>query len=267
MHSINRRGYGLVGVLVSMAIIVVLIAISMTAMNKAITGAGNTESGTVASMADKLMLQQIYQVLAMETMSSGGSLPTPSRISGSLDVRDNTTASLYSAMIAQRYVEPKSLISANENNPYIWDDKDYDYSKYAPVNGSYWDPNFSADLDRDANVSYAHMPIFGDRTTHWDKPRFATTVPMFGNRGPRNGVPDPSSYTYGKDGTWAGHAVFGDGHVEFFESFTPGSMMFYRNGVPEPDNIFAFDDGFTGGDAILTFTKMIDRMDIEVQHD
>lgn len=267
MHTRAPRGYSLIGILITMAIIVVLYAISMQALDKAISGEGNTESGTAYSMVDKITLQQIYQSLLMETQSRNGALPTPSVIAGNADTGLNTTANLYSAMIAENYVTPKMLISANEQSPYIWPDDDYDYTSYAPARGTFWDPNFSADLSDDANVSFAHEPIFGKRRDQWNRPSFNSTFPMFGNRGPKGGIEDPSSYTYGKDGTWAGHAVFGDGHVEFFETFTPGSVAYYRNGTPQPDNIFAFDDGESGSDAILTFTEFIHGSEIRIQHD
>jgi len=264
---IQPNGYSLLGILITMALIVVLFAISMTAFDKAITGAGNTESGTVASFEDKLNLTQIYQSLLFSAQERGGEMPRPSKIVGNLDSSLDTTANLYSSMIAQNLVKPASLISGNERNPYVWADENYDYTTYAPALNSFWDASFKADLREDSNVSFAHQPMFGKRLEHWRKPSFSATVPMFGNRGPKDGLDDPSSYTYSKDGSWAGHAVFGDGHVEFWESFTPGSVMFHRNGVPSPDNVFAFDDGPAGGDAILTFTKMIRRNDIEIQHD
>ncbi len=267
MQLQHRRAYSLIGILVSMAIIVVLMAISLTALNDAITGGGATKGGTVRSMEDKIILSQIYQTFAFAAQENGGSLLVPSDVSGRHDVSENTTANIYSAFIMQNRIAPKMLISANEQSPLIWPDDDYDFTQYAPAMGRFWDPNFSADLSKDANVSFAHLPIFGKRANQWRRASFNATQPFFGNRGPKDGVDDPNSYTYGRDGSWAAHVVFGDGHVEFIETFTPGNVTFLRGNVPTADNLYAFDDGKDGGDAILTYTKSISQRDIEVQHD
>ena len=54
-----RRGTSLVGILVSMAILVVLFAVAMSAINKAVTGEGNTRGGTVRGLEDQIQLNQI----------------------------------------------------------------------------------------------------------------------------------------------------------------------------------------------------------------
>lgn len=250
-----------------MAIIVVLMAISLTAMNDAISGGGNTRGGTVHSMEDKINLSQLCQTFLFAAQENNGSLLVPSDFQGGRDPTVNTTANIYSAFIMQNRIPPTMLISANEQSPLIWPDDDYDYTKYNAAAGQFWDPGFSADLSYDSNVSFAHMPLFGKRSDAWRKPSFDTRTPLFGNRGPKDGIDDPNSYTYGKDGTWAGHIVFGDGHVEFTTTFTPPNVTISRGHEQYADNIFAFDEGEMGGDAILTFTKMIDRRSIEVQHD
>ncbi len=169
----------------------------------------------------------------------------------------NTTAALFSAMIAQHYVVPGQLISGNEYSPYVWLDDDYDYTTYSPGNGTFWDPGFVADLAVLSNLSFAHMPLYGQRLRrNWRFNAGSRTV-LLGNRGPRDGVADPSSYSVGRNGIWAGHIVFGDGHLEFADTFTPTGLVFVRDGRQLADNLFAADDGPDGMDAILAFTTAI----------
>ena len=81
------------------------------------------------------------------------------------------------------------------------------------------------------------------------------TIPLLGNRGPKDGIRDPNSWTYGRNGKWAGHIVFGDGHVEYTEVFTPNGLFWEDRGQRLPDNLFRMEDGPGGIDVILAFTK------------
>ena len=267
MLKSDRRGYSLIGILITMAIIVILMALSMTVLNDAISGSGSTKGGTVHSMEDKINLSQLYQTFLYGSQEIGSSLLVPSELAGRGDQSLNTTANIYSAFVIQNRIRPDMLISANEQSPMVWPDDDYDFTMYNPAAGQFWDPSFKADLKDESNVSFAHLPLFGMREDKWRRPSLNATFPYFGNRGPKDGVDDPNSYTYGRDGSWAAHVVFGDGHVEFLQTFTPGNVTFLRSGVPTPDNIYAFDDGERGTDAILTFTKAISQRGIEIQHD
>ena len=53
--------------------------------------------------------------------------------------------------------------------------------------------------------------------------------------------------------------VFGDGHIEFIETATPGSVFLEKNGVRSPDNIFMMETGGSGGDAVISFTKSMGK--------
>jgi type II secretory pathway pseudopilin PulG len=255
MQRAHDKGMTLIGLLVVFACILILAVISLTALNKAITGEGSAQENTVRSVQDKIYLYAIHQALVAYSMDNDGRFLTPSVLSGTGDRTLDTTANLYSAMIMHYGVRPEMLISGNEYNGYIIQDTDYDYRAYDPSAGVYWDPTFEADLERGSNVSFAHMPLFGERfEKHWCS-AMSSSFPILGNRGPKDGVPDPTSLTYGRNGTWAGHIVFGDGHIEFTNSFTPGSVFFQSDGQRFSDNIFAVEDGMDGADAILSFTK------------
>jgi hypothetical protein len=246
------RATTLVGLLVSLVILMVLGLVMTTAINKAMTGGGATLPGTAASHEDRQYLLSLYQSMAVQSQFNEGRFLVPSALTRSRDRADDTTAALF---------------SANELNPNVWPDEDYDYLAYSPADDTYWDPAFVADLDVESNNSFAHIPLYGERLRqHW---RFTASsrTPLLGNRGPADGVDDPGSYTYGLDGRWAGQVVFGDGHVEFIQAFTLNSVFFDAGGQQQPDNLFRMDDGPDGADVILTFTKTMTDDGPVIQHD
>ena len=255
----SGRGFSMVGLLVTMVCIVVLFAIGMNAMNKAVTGEGTARRGTVNSMSDQLTLHSLYQSLMVDAGDRRGRFLTPSGLTASEDPADDTTASFFSALIMQNYATPDSLISANEFSGYVDPIEEYDYAAYSPRDDVHWDPSFVADLHRFSNTSFAHMPFYGDRHgKHWNS-SLSRRFPLLGNRGPKDGVDDPTSLTYGRHGVWGGHITFADGHTDFTESFTPAGVFFERGGERFADNIFAVEDGADGRDAILSFTQSMER--------
>lgn len=261
------RAFSMVGLLVTMVCMVILFAIGMSAMNKAVTGEGSAVEGTVRSVQDQLALYTIATSMVTFASDHGGRFLTPSELSGSGDVSQNTTASLYSAMIMENYVSPDKLVSGNEYNGWVVPIEDYDFLARDPGAGIYWDPTFEADLEDYSNVSFAHMPLCGDRfERHWET-SFSSRMPIFGNRGPKDGIENPDSYTYGRNGRWGGHLAFGDGHTEFVETFTPSGLFLERDGRREQDNIFAMQDGAAGRDAIIAFTKAMSEDGPELQYD
>ena len=265
----NARGFSLIGILVSMAIMVLLFAVLVQSLSTAWSGAGSTVPNSARSIQDQFNLQQIHQLTLTSASEQRDRLPAPSLIDRSFSTDDNTTANFWSLMLTTNGMgmQTKMLISGNEHNPYVWADEDYNYDAYYPGAGVYWDPNFKADLNRDSNVSFAHLVLYGKRFDRSWKTFGSSTMPLIGNRGPRDGQPDPRSYTYGKDGTWAGFAVFADNHVAFLDTFTPGGVVFEMNGQSYADNIFALEDGPAGNDVILTFTERMTREGPVMQFD
>ena len=78
-------------------------------------------------------------------------------------------------MLMQNLAKPEQLISPNDKG---WVEK----AQHQGYGGD-WNPDFSADLQSIANVSYAHMPLFGERLKRQWKPS-AGRFPILGNRGP-----------------------------------------------------------------------------------
>ncbi len=263
----------MIGLLISVAIMMVLSVVLLNSLNQALTGSKSAMPGTVASFQDKEYLRALFQSMAVSDAVGSNVLMgddpfiTPATVAREGDVSLNTTANLFSAMVMQQYTIPAQLISGNEYNPDVWQDEDYNYGAYDSYEGVFWDPTFVADLDLESNVSFAHIPLHGRRYNRFWKFTVDSRAPLLGNRGPLDGVDNPSSYTYGRNGQWGGHIVFGDGHVDFFESFFVAGLSYSEDGQTNHDNIFAMETGPDGDDAILSFTKLMDEDGPVLQHD
>jgi len=262
-----RRGHGLIGLLITMACIVVLMAIGLASLNRAVTGEGNTRSGTVHSVQDQIVLAEMHRAMWLFGQESGGWYLVPSNFHPEADRSTNTTANFYSAMIARNFFAAEQLVSANEHSPYVEPMTDYDHDAYQPRFGQFWDPRFSADLDDVSNVSFAHLPLFGERCErNWGLDG-EPSMPIVGARGPKDGQPDPSSFTHGDDGTWAGYVVTNGGSIHLLErSELPDRSVSTADGRV-PDNPYAAEDGPAGADALLGFTKAMTEGGPELQWD
>lgn len=257
----------MVGLLITMACIVVLFAILMTSLNKAVTGQGSQQAGTVRSTVDEMYLYSMYQSLAVFGNDNKGLYPVPSAISGSKDVTEDTTANLFSVMVMQNLIPTKQLISGNEYSGYVVEMQNYDFAALNPSKHVFWDSNFKADLSRLSNVSFAHEPLIGKRfTTEWNN-RMTSTFPLIGNRGPQNGISSVNSLACGRNGIWGGNLLFGDGHIIFTKDAIGNGISYEDGGERFPDNIFKLETGASGGDAILSFTKAINKNGVELQWD
>ncbi len=262
------RGFSMIGMLITLVCILILFVILMNSVNFAVTGAGSARDGTVRTVQDQIALYGLFQSMTISAMDHGDSrFVVPSVVSRSGDRSQDTTANLFSAMIALRYANPESLIAANEFNPYVLPMEHYNYNAYDPQRESFWDKDFKADLGRNSNVSFAHMPLFGDRFERGWKSNFDRRAVIIGNRGPKDGIDDPQSYSYGRSGQWGGNVLFGDGSIEFYHTFSPPGVTFERSREQYADNIFAMEDGPDGRDAILSFTKSMTRSGPELQWD
>ncbi len=232
-------------------------------------------------MKDAAKLKTIDQaMLSFARQYRGRQLPTPGVIDrlpvpgrgdvpgrGEEDITQNTTANLYSMQIMQNYFAPPLIISPVERNPNVKAKNDYAWNVYSPRDDVYWDVRFKADLTKESHTSYAHMVIFGKRKeAHW-RDNQLSEIPRLSNRGPKDGTLDPDSYTCGPHGHWVGNVVFNDSHVELLKTTTPERVRFVLNGQKKQDNLFAFDDGIGGVDAILTFTSEMSKDGPKIQHD
>lgn len=224
-------------------------SIYMTSVQKAVTGGkGTSAKGSVWGMQDQIQLQLLGKALTIDAMTNGDNqFLTPSKLSRSNDVRDNTSANFWSAILIQNLAKPEQLVSPNDQS---WvEPAQIDYRS------QYWDSNFSTDLDYTYNVSYAHMPLWGDRLDKRWNTR-ARKYPILGNRGPIDGVEGTSSRTLDADGVWRGWVFFADGSIDWVEGTTITSKWRRNDGVSK-DGLF-LDESDSSDDAMLGITQEID---------
>jgi hypothetical protein len=222
----------------------------MTSVQNAVTGGkGTSTKGSVWGMQDQIQLQLLGQALTIDAMTNGSNeFLTPSVLSGSNDVYDNTSANFWSAMLIQNLAKPEQLVSPN------------DQSWVEPAKLDYrsrnWDSNFSTDLEDIYNVSYAHMPLWGERLEkRWNTQ--AGKFPIMGNRGPEDGLEGTTSRTLDADGTWRGWVLYSDGSVSWAEgtSLVPKWRRFDN---ANRDNVFLIESEDSSDDAILGYTIEMD---------
>ncbi len=263
----RHRGYGLIGLLVTFAIIIVLFTISMTAMNKAVTGEGSTPPGTAYSMQDQMMLRNLYTAMYTYSNDNRGWFPVPSVHARQEDHGLDTTANLYSMLVMENYTTTDALVSANEHSGYVEVKQTYDYRSYDRTLNVQWDTSFRADLDSLSHTSFAHTPMHGERCEQQWGVTGDGLFPIIGTRGPKDGVHNPSSWTYSRTGKWGGHFVTAGGAIEFVDRFYAPNLTTIIDGLAKDDNIFKMEHGPDGDDAILAFTKTMLSSGPELQFD
>ncbi len=263
----NRvRGLSLIGLLITMACIVVLLSITLPAIRTATTGGsdrGGQSTTSAWATADRVNLNSIGQSMLAGGLGSGFDAEwlSPASVSRGRDIGLNTTANLYSLLIMEQRVQPLQLVSRGDRG-LVEVDADYDFTVYDPRGGVHWDPAFTADLARGSNVSWAHMPLQGARfDNHW-RSSMSGSFPIFGSRGPRDGIPTVDSVTC-PNGAWTGSVWFADGRVEGLSSV--GEWRGRINGGD--DNLFRIDDLQRGADGVLGFTQFLDDDGVELQWD
>lgn len=261
-RRLPRTGFTMVGVLVTIIIIVILFALAMQAAKQGLGGGGTSiEKNQVSTHVDRENLRRIYQGMAVFASSNDFIYPSPTQIAQSRDISLNTSANFWSSLIAQGIVAPQQLISENERNwNVIRECTTYNVESYNPARGLYWDTSFKADLTSESNVSFAHLVLHGERfRQHWRMGGDASTA-IFGNRGPKDGAPNPGSLAVDSgSGAWRGNVVFGDGHIEFL------TVPYYSGRAN--DNLFMVDDGPNGRDSILGFTARVWNGGFDLQWD
>jgi len=246
-----RRGFTIIGLLVVVAIMLVLYALTYESLRGVISGTSEDGVAVQASksrMTDMFNLQQLAQGATIAGLSGGSGLPRPSDLTG--DVHDDTTANVYALMVARGVAVPEMLISPLDEADVVPFDGDIPGRSDVP-----WNDHFEADLHGVSNVSYAHLVLHGDRAKHWSGRSLDSTMPLFSNRGPKDGVEHEDSLTCDPaTGRWAGHVAFADGHV----SLVQDAANAVRRGRGGSDHFFRIDDEDRHADAILGFTWEID---------
>ena len=223
-------------------------SIYMTSMQKAVTGGNQKSPGSVWGLQDQIQIQLIGQAMTIHAMTSGDRFLVPSELSQSNDVYDNTSANFWSALMKQNLVKPEQLVSPTDRG---WVEK----AQYSYGSGL-WDPNFSADVSQTSNVSYAHMPLWGERLKKRWNPQ-AGRFPIIGNRGPEDGIEGTTSMTLDNDGVWRGWVLYADNSIEWNEGTSTTSKWPRNDGISQ-DNLFLVEEDDSVDDAILGITLEMD---------
>ena len=266
----RMRAFTLVELLVVIAIIALLVGLLLPALAKAQKNA--------KTLKDKAQIRGIHQAFLGFANEAKGKLPTPGLIHrqeadldgdgfpdtwvtgfGPENYLRNHSAPLYSACIAQNLFGPDILIGPTEVNPVIVEDIDYDYSAFDPTNitdiSGFWDPDFKVDIhldDSEANSSYFHLALCGQRKNLKWRNTQAEGDPMLSTRGVEDGLLTGVEYTqsqtlelHGPRQQWVGNVVFNDNHTETVDNFYPALTSYERvdsqTGAIK-DNIFSFED-------------------------
>lgn len=250
----RKRGFTLIELLVVMAIIALLIGLLLPALAKA--------RATAKQVKDQTQIKQIHQSWLIFAREFQGNFPMPGVIKrdrvdgqwipgrGEILNNKNDTPSLFSACIMANYFTPAICIGPTEPSGKFWVMDDYNYEKYSPIRGDYWDTNFKCSPGAGSNVSYAHTPLVaGYRINQW-KETLDSKWATLGNRGVQNGSYDEEIYeasvtleTHGGSKQWVGNVAYNDNHMELHNTFEPEGVNYTQNNETNPDNLFRNDTG------------------------
>lgn len=275
MNQFSRRAMSILEVVVIVACAAVLLCLFLANLAPRHTHGGRRTK-------DATQIRGIHQSWVVYAKDFNGIFPTPGlerRLPfngttmpgrGEEDRTQNTTANLYSMCIMGNYFSPEMCIGPTEpSSRVVTHEDDYNYEAYSPIHGVHWDAKFEADLHKTSNVSYAHMPLFGEmKLKHW-RDTLDASHPIIGNRGPLGGVHDPNSITnkiHSPHSRWSGFIIPSDNSVNFTETFPtrPRAATIEYTIAPEclPNNRQP-----PSTDAVITFTKHMRGSIPVVQHD
>ncbi len=281
----RKRAFTLIELLVVVAIIALLIGLLLPALAKAQRNA--------KTLRDSAQINQIHKAFLIFAQANKGRLPIPGLINrdaadldgdgvgsthipgvGPEDYNMNNSARLYSTMISQEYFNTNILIGPTEENEIVVEDKNFNFEAYNPAQDVYWDDDFKMNIhvapsnspNAQANCSYFHMAIVGERKIRKWKDSQAAEDPALSTRGTGNstdefrggsmiGAEYEQSLTlllHGPKKLWVGNVCFMDNHTATLETFYPQLTAYEASDGTRDikDNIFdcEFNDHPEAGD-------------------
>lgn len=279
----KNRGFTLIELLVVMAIIALLLGILLPALSKA--------RAKARQVKDSSQLSQIHKGQVVFASDQDGVFMTPGLIArlpynganvpgkGDENFAHNHHAALYSTAIQQNYVSPQVLYSPAEVSANVAPDANYDFGAYRPLAGEFWDRDFGADLNFEANVSYGTMMLNGERKRKQWRDALSSDFVVIGTRGINKNDGTEYVIDYGQGGDielyegsklltffggrneYFGNQCYNDGHVKFTNQFQPEGHAKFRDadGNLTPDDVYVHEtsdnpDSTAGSDAFLCMT-------------
>ena len=263
----HRKAFTLVELLVVIAIIALLIGLLLPALAKARANAQSLKDKTQISMIHKSFLT--FANDNKERMPIPGlinrlpDVPSPPGLgnvpgAGPEDKTINTSANLYSAMIAQNYFNTDIVIGTTEVNPRIKQKRDYNFNAYHPANDVYWDTTFICNPNdasaNGSNASYSHSALCGARKKNNWRSNQQAGFAALGTRGTGGGPngfggaitgpeyeKSPTLELHGPKNQWVGHVCFNDNHTETLITFYSALCVYLgQNSINmTKDNMYA----------------------------
>ena len=246
-----KTGFTLIELLVVMAIIALLLSIIMPALGQA--------RKTAMVQKDASRIRSIHSGWVTWAAGNNEIFPTPGFVNrlpfngqevrgrGPEDKLVNTTDNMHSLCVMENLYDTDKLISDNEPNHNVYTMDFYDYKARDIADDVYWDDALKVDLSdggEGGHVSYASIPLIGERKPAQWRSSGSSSFAVLSNRGPMFGDLSQQSLTYdihGDGRTWLGNVCWQDNHMSYEDTLYPIMSVYRTSDGSVNDNLFNID--------------------------